>query len=132
MKIESVKAAGKGYLVNDQFVVPDSEHNSDCVAVKKWLNDGNELLPEFDETELLQQEIDLKVAKEKARVLAYSDLLSGSDRFFNEARRKKAQAEACAAAGENDEAERLLLEADEATEAGLKRADEIKVEYPIH
>lgn len=54
MNIETVKKVGNSYLVNDKTVVPNVIDNSLCRKIHAWLDQGNALIPEFTENEMIE------------------------------------------------------------------------------
>ena len=53
MEINNVKSADCGYLVNGQTFVPMDRLNTEYQKVQTWLDVGNNLVPEFTDTELI-------------------------------------------------------------------------------
>jgi len=50
--ITSCKLQGNGWLVNDEFGIPNDPANRDCIDVLAWIAEGNTPAPEFTDAEI--------------------------------------------------------------------------------
>lgn len=58
MEIQKVVETKNSYIVNDLTTVPKNEENSDYQRVKKWLDAGGKLTPQFTVEELKARKIE--------------------------------------------------------------------------
>ena len=130
--MKTVKSCEGGYLVDGGRFVPNCEGSSGYRKVLDWISKGGKVEQSKTEDEISIELEQDRVYQNAARARAYADLVSGSDRYFDEANRKKAQAEVYSKNGETAKADKLFLEADSAVDAGLKRVHEIMLEFPIN